>query len=115
MLENIKEIIKEESVIVPSITSPVTMNAEKEMHFMKRIQGLKTGYSAEFYYTESDFDEISKDLPLNYVEVTLKKVICNLIVANRLRDRKTDETLLGILKNNPSFRFYKKSYYYSKS
>ncbi|MGE7935099.1 hypothetical protein [Viridibacillus arvi] len=112
---NIKDIIQEESVIMPSITTPVTMNAENELYFMKRIQGLKTGYSAEFDYTESDFDDISKDLPLNYVEVTLKKVICNLIVANRLRNRKTDETLLEILKNNPSFRFYKKSFYYAKS
>lgn len=113
MSKNIQAIIKKESVIMPSITTP--MNAENEMYFMKRVQGLKTGYSAEFDYTESDLEEISKGLPLKYVEVTLKKVLCNLVVANRLKHRRTDETLLEILKNNPSFRFYKNSFYYSKS
>ncbi|ADL52648.1 hypothetical protein [Clostridium cellulovorans] len=103
---NIYIIFKTENIILENLS----------IDFIRRIQKLKTGFSEEFEFPKAQWNSLRNKLPVTYniYDTTLFKIAENLIVAKHLRHRTTDESLYDLIENNPSYRFYPKSFYYSK-
>lgn len=105
-MKNIKELLKQEDIYLEDLS----------LDFLKRIQTLRrVKYSEEFIIDDDQWITLKEKLPFeNINDVTLKKIIENLLVAKRLKHRYSDISLFDLLKNNTSYRFYPKSFYYLK-
>lgn len=104
-MKNIREILEEEDIYLESLS----------FDFLKRIQKLiRIKYSEEFVIDDYQWCTLKEKLPFDNInDVTLKKVIENLLVAKHLKHRYSDISLYDLLINNTSYRFYPKSFYYS--
>ena len=104
-MEKIETIFNKENICLRNLT----------IEFSKRMQRLRSEYSEDFQICDEDWVKLKEELPFENINyVTTKKVMENLIVSKHLKHRATDKTLYELLENNSSYRFYPKSFYYSK-
>ncbi|WP_238907164.1 hypothetical protein [Clostridium sp. YIM B02506] len=106
-MENIRDILQREDIYLKNLT----------YDFCKRIQTLRRiEQSEEFAIANEQLISLKQELPFeNISEPTLKKVIGNLLVSKHLKRRDNDKLLYELLQSDTSYRFYLKSFYYSKN
>lgn len=77
---------------------------------------LKTEFSEDFKLSREQLITLKEELPFeNINDVTLKKIIENLVVAKHLKRRNNDKSLFELLEKNYSYRFFPSSFYYFKN
>lgn len=105
-MEGISKILQKENIYLEKLS----------IEFCKRIQRLRTEFSEDFKLSSEQFITLKQELPFDNInDVTLKKVIENLLVSKHLKRRDSDKSLYELLQSDTSYRFYPKSFYYSKN
>lgn len=104
-MENINVILQKENICLEDLSIGIC----------RRIQKLNLEYSEDFKIPEVEWNDLKEKLPFeNINNVTLKKFIENIVVSKHLKHKSTDFSLFELIYNNQSYRFYPKSFYYSK-